>query len=330
MPGSDSEPLDLPDTWSPQRVDVEVWGGLGNRLFMLAAAFSVARKLELPLRVLTHRPTSAEQLLGGLQFDRVLAGMDRSPELSLLPPARCPGVRRGREKIRQVSQRVGIARRERLEGGRIRRHIEDGVESVRLQGYFQSLATVIRAIDFGWPVTVPVTPADAMWSLPIIEEAGTLGPTGIHIRRGDYLHAANVHRLGNPAPSFFQSALDRVGGDSRAEIWLFSDDPSDAQQLLRDRAAYIRRTFGPKDTPSEAAALAIMSATPGLVIGNSTFAWWGAFWGAHPRGVAYPRPWHDRVDGESLASPGWIPVPKQSSANTRDDLLQEGSQQACR
>lgn len=330
MPGSDSASLDLPDTWSPQRVDVEVWGGLGNRLFMLAAAFSMARKLQLPLRVLTHQPTSPGQLLGGLQVERVLAGMDRSPELSLLPPTGRSSVRKGREKIRQVSQRIGIARRERLEGGRILRHVKDGVESVRLQGYFQSLATVIRAIDFGWPVTVPVTPADAMWSLPIMEEARNFLPTGIHIRRGDYLHAVNVHRLGNPSPSYFQSALDRVGGDSRAEIWLFSDDPSDAQQLLRDRSSYIRRSFGPKDTPSEGAALAIMAATPGLVISNSTFAWWGAFWGVHPRGVAYPRPWHDRVDGESLASPGWIPVPKQASANTGDDPLQEAGQGSCR
>lgn len=307
MRGLDSPTGEVPADWQPQRVDVEVWGGLGNRLFMLSAGFILARRLRKPLRILTHRAMPLAEIVGGLDTEALFAAMPEPPEVAVLSKTRHPMATRAREKFRNLRGSAPLAPRERLHGGRIRCRAGQRAESLLVQGYFQSLHTTLSAVDLGWPTQVPMTPADAEWARGVIDGAR---PIGLHVRRGDYLQPINQRRLGGPTCSYYQAALDRLQFRQGDTTWLFSDDTASAHAFLADSHLPISRAFGPADSPSEGAALGLMASVPGLIVSNSTFAWWAAFWGAHRRGVVYPQPWHDRVDATSLPSPGWIPVPK--------------------
>jgi len=290
-------------------VAVKVWGGLGNRLFMLAAGFSVARSTNRPLVVLSHHQETLSDVVGGLDPDRLFGTLESQPRVALLPRQDHSTVVRAKQKARNVASRLHLVGEPPARGGRVRRVRTNGCESLVMEGYFQDCALVSEATTMGWPTSPPLRAEDESW-LASLSEPLQHG-VGVHVRRGDYLDKINQFRLGSPDLDYYRAALDKFPTASRTPLWLFSDDPRGATDFLSAGGVHVDRAFGPGDSPSEAAALGLMGISAGLVISNSTFSWWGAFWSKAPRGIVYPRPWHDRVDANALANPLWKAVPKR-------------------
>lgn len=291
-------------------VAVTVWGGLGNRLFMLAAGFSVARTLNRPMVVLSHHHETLSDVAGGLDVARLFGALVEQPRLELIPQRRHSIYVRGWQKARNLASQMHLIGDAPVRGGSIRRVETNGSECLVLQGYFQDLAVVRHAVDMGWPTQAPLSQADAAWltSLPTQE----LPTVGVHVRRGDYLHKINQFRLGSPDIEYYRRGLECLYSGESVALCLFSDDTADAAGFLAAGGMHVDQAFGPADSPSEAAGLALMGMMSGLVLSNSTFSWWGAFWGSPSQGVVYPRPWHDRVDAAELSHPDWIPLPKHA------------------
>jgi len=112
----------------------------------------------------------------------------------------------------------------------------------------------------------------------------------IHSRLGDYKEEANFGVLGL---DYFSKAISLLDRDNELEkIWLFSDEPESAFELMpRDVHNAIEVIGCEEDAPLE--VLRAMMSGHSFVISNSTFSWWAAFLG-NARQVVVPSPWFAR------------------------------------
>ena len=145
-------------------------------------------------------------------------------------------------------------------------------------------------------------------------EASAL-PVSVHVRRGDYLKPGTNETHGILDASFYRQALDRlesmVGRD--AEFFVFSDDPSAAEQVLSFvPCSRLTHVCGNPARPWE--DMVLMARCRHHVIANSSFSWWGAWLDRAPdKIVIAPRAWFApaglaKKDTRDLCPPGWILV----------------------
>ena len=130
----------------------------------------------------------------------------------------------------------------------------------------------------------------------------------IHVRRGDYANAVT----NNTYPLYGNNYVKRAIAEIELRMgpgipYIFSDDPDWARrQILTDReAVYISGS----DVPAWA-DLELMSSCKHNVIGNSTFAWWGAYRNLNPtKIVVAPRKWrNDAIDTSAILMDDWIAI----------------------
>ena len=99
----------------------------------------------------------------------------------------------------------------------------------------------------------------------------------LHIRRGDYLKFSNIHYIQPLA--YYEKALQQLMYMKQVDkILIFSDDIEwvQSQDLFKNPLMKIMNLEDELDT------LACMSQCKGgAICANSTFSWWGAFLGAH-------------------------------------------------
>lgn len=98
-------------------------------------------------------------------------------------------------------------------------------------------------------------------------------PLVVHVRRGDYKSESNFGLLG---AGYYENALTKIWNPKAFnKIWLFSDEPESALQVipvsLRDKVRVI-----PDLDSVPASTLELMRLGHGYVIANSSFSWWGA------------------------------------------------------
>lgn len=102
----------------------------------------------------------------------------------------------------------------------------------------------------------------------------------LHVRRGDYLEHPDIHYAQDF--SYYQTAclqlLQRVGFANLHKIYVVSDD----MDWVRSQPFFQNSLFTFYETKDELMTLALMSqCKAGAICANSTFSWWGAFLGAH-------------------------------------------------
>jgi hypothetical protein len=118
-------------------------------------------------------------------------------------------------------------------------------------------------------------------------------PLAVHVRLGDYKNLSKIY--GSVDPDYFARAIDlQMALSGEREIWLFSDEPHLARQLLgnSEHNAGIQTLLG-KLTSLE--TILIMSSCLGLVASNSTFSWWAAYLNLDKQAPAiFPRPFFAR------------------------------------
>jgi hypothetical protein len=129
------------------------------------------------------------------------------------------------------------------------------------------------------------------------------------------LHMRLTDRLGpgyRAVPrEYYRSAIRALRerhGDLR--YFVFSDDPDAAVDLLPDdlEATVVSGAL----SPSAATDLYLLSSCQHVVVGNSSFSWWGAqLQRRDDRTVVAPTPWHNagHTDARDLLPPEWIQLP---------------------
>jgi hypothetical protein len=298
---------------TPTKVLVHPVGGLGNRLFSLCAAWWLANRLSLQL-ALVPQEQAPRVVLDGFDSEFLGAHCDPGPMTGVgfarLPQSR---LKVGRARVRLGMTRLflpsALDRTSRpLSGGRVA--IEGSGEDVALtvSGFFQSWQMVDASIAAGWPACPPELIAPSEDLLRMSERQEELRPTGIHVRLGDYLHRSNRIRIGSLSASYYRTALAELPMDEGRPVWIFSDDPAAALQMITPQLK-AGSSITAVSLKGAAESMYLLSRCSQIVLANSTFSWWAARWAPSGTRVIAPSRWTRLDMGCDLVFPRWQSIP---------------------
>lgn len=186
---------------------------------------------------------------------------------------------------------------------------------ISLSGYFQSeryFHSIAENLRVWFSAREPLG-ASAAAALKRIE--ASLLPVSVHVRRGDYLKPGTHEVHGILGEAFYRQVFGHLESmiGREAEIFLFSDDPLAAEQVLSfvpgSRLNHVR---GDPERPWE--DIALMARCRHHVIANSSFSWWGAWLNPSPaKIVVAPKAWFAATElikrnTKDLYPAGWILV----------------------
>lgn len=300
-----------------RRITVNVQGGLGNQLFNLHAGLAWSLRLQVPL-VLDQR-----ELCWGSNPSRQFEL--RSFDLEAWTP---------RDVYRDVTVRAGSSRITsplgRRLSSRLRRELgirmwtpEVGFDSnfdanVRPGSHVEAYSQTFVYAEFleqrGFARRLPLVKTST-WLFDMIQRICEERVLAVHIRLGDYRQLESTH--GIPSPDYYGAALrnaqDKLG---ESKIWIFSDEPGAALDALPSSMWSEVCVVDPPSEVTPAESLALLSHASAFVIGNSTFAWWGAWMSGSDSVVIAPHPWLNGQAVKRLVPASWQQLDKNSGANT--------------
>lgn len=279
-------------------------GGLGNQLFVLAAAWEQAERLDCPLYIDTSK---------------YLNGDLRSFELGSL---KLPGTIISRESpwvdLGRRSRRFGFANRSRkLKTYRessfgYSPEIDKITPGTTIFGYFQSGHYFQNIEDR--IAELLLSCAETTGEKAILSSLERDPRVTLHVRRGDYTtaHTQSVH--GVTSGAYFERGLDLIGRVSSGyKARAFSDEPEVAERDLGHLSDI--EFFKRNSELSGPNTIKAMSMGDGMVMSNSSFSWWAAWLMSRRTSntIIAPRPW--MTSGESAADllrPDWITLDARS------------------
>jgi hypothetical protein len=302
-------------------ITVSLIGGLGNQMFQYAAGKALAERHGVPLaldisgfRNYALRPFLLDRLLVPEAIASVQAEPAERREENFTPAKWKARIDRllGKARLPKLASSPNEYREPHF-------HYDPAFEmlgpKVSLFGYFQSeryFNSIAESLRNWLSPREPLGEAAAV-ALKRIETSRL--PVSVHVRRGDYLKPGTHEVHGILGETFYRQAFDRLEGmiGRDAEIFIFSDDPAAAEQVLGfipgSRLNHVR---GDPERPWE--DMALMARCRHHVIANSSFSWWGAWLDPSPdKIVVAPRAWfaatelNKRNTGD-LYPAGWILV----------------------
>ena len=273
-------------------------GGLGNQLFILAAAWEQAERLKCDL------------LINDTHYD-----FDKNHPLQvqdLGSPASIIKLNPLTRFFIRFQNQLGLSKHNHKtyfeKSFRFSKEIFEISPGTTLVGYFQS--------EKYFP-SVGSRISNAFNTLSLSDREKELfnkypldSFISLHLRRGDYVtnpEALKVHGL--TERGYFINALHLLSVDSpNLPILVFTDNESLAKEELRGIPGLVFESLL-KDT-SDLATIAFFSRAKHAIISNSTFSWWGA-WLLNQRSksgvVIAPKPWFTStsLDSTDLLPGNW-------------------------
>jgi hypothetical protein len=281
--------------------EVVMRGGLGNQLFIFSAAAYVSNKTgNVPVFDFLHaragvanHGNSLEWLLSELGYS-----IKRRPKNLLV--AKLNVVGKGRWEA--VRSNLGHPRRTYLnENPGWVGDLTNGIEtSAPLSGYFQSHRYASEAEPQLSDLWAAIQKR-AIIGMQYKQEFESRNIAGIHIRRGDYLGTAK--NLGAVDFSKLFKTTSLLQNFQRKII--FSDDRSFAEQFSSelDCASPVPQEL---EEASDLDQLVALSGACGLVISNSSFGWWAAYFSKATH-IYAPEPWFRESESpREILPPSWF------------------------
>jgi hypothetical protein len=151
----------------------------------------------------------------------------------------------------------------------------------------------------------------------ILTEMQKTKPIVLHVRLGDY---RNNQEIGVLPTTYFNNALKLATyNDSNRPIWVFSDEPEAARNMLPLLQDYKCRFISEEMNLTAEQTLALMRFGKKFIISNSTFSWWAAALSEEKEPTVYfPNPWFATgLTPRHLIPLGWIPVERDSLNSTK-------------
>lgn len=287
-------------------------GGFGNQLFILAAAWAQADRLQCPLYVDASRYLAQDALeraketprdyeLATVDHPGILLGED-SPWFRNSP--RRPAAAR---RPLRASQRLKVYRQPSLA---FHGTVDAVTPGTTMLGYFQSWRYFDRVADrlAAALETAEKSPAEieALADLRVDETITA------HVRRGDYLTPAAALHHGIASADYFRRSLTLLreiqGVDTRVRV--FSDSP----EIVRDELNDVDNLEFAENTAAMGTVSTVIAMSRGaaFAMSNSSFSWWAAWLLSRRRPdavVIAPRPWQaDGQSGHDQLLPGWLTI----------------------
>lgn len=260
-------------------------GRLGNCLFEIAVAASLAQNMGVPYRALTCNP------------------------IILNEPDNCLLVDYLKKFQKSILRRIDfedIYPQNATEYNEINFSYDPLPlqDNLILKGFFQSEKY------FDEKLVRHLFEIDAETETYIREKYGhilQLKPVAINVRRGDYLKVEYKHPVCRM--SYFDKAMTYF--EEGTPFLIISDDIAWCKRHFKGNNLYFI------DNEPPLIDLYLQSMCAHNVISNSTFSWWGAWLNPNPdKKVIYPSPWfgvstrkRKAYDTKDLCPDSWIPVP---------------------
>jgi hypothetical protein len=272
--------------------------GLGNQLFIYAAALEQARRLGVGIEVdtswygtQTKRIYAIDKLFGASLHQAHSSKFRRVLERALRPVKKSGQALEFKEKSRHFQPEIFKIRR-----------------GTKIVGYFQSVKYFPSVGgEIAKSIRNVIVSANEQ---AVIDDVASKPFIAIHVRRGDYLtesHTREIHGL--TTKDYYEASLKMIGG-KRNPCIVFTDSPKETEEELGDISDLIfdSRVF----SLGELATLKLMSLASGIVISNSSFSWWAAYTMNHfdsGSTVISPRPWSKEIYfNEELIDRRWWSV----------------------
>jgi hypothetical protein len=282
------------------KFDVTMRGGLGNQFFIFSAAIYVS-KLTGKIPVFDFLDARAGVANHGNSIEGYLQKLGYKTKLrpKNLLLAKIFVVLRHRQSL--FSRKLGLNRGDylHLNPGWVGDLGEMRTAKGPLSGYFASYKYAFQARDELlelWSEIVDSCPTGARFR----NEFSRSRVLGLHARRGDYLTTAK----GIGAIDF--EAIIESGSSilNQSNVMVFSDDMGFVDAMSR-RFENISKIPDELQGASDIDQMVALSGSKSLVISNSTFSWWAAFFSRNA--VVYaPDPWC-RTDDDpiEILPPDW-------------------------
>lgn len=275
-----------------------VAGGLGNQLFILAAAWEQAERLGVPLALDTSH--------FGVKGTRTLELQMLETPARVLPRSESwASIRLSAERVLPVPTRWGRVFLERTPDAYMPA-IERIHEGTTIVGYFQSgrYSSRVRDRILEAMRAQPTTPAES----DLLERMAAEPAVTVHLRRGDYL-AVSADRQLIASIHYVRRALSLLGAlGVRLPLRVFSDSVNLVKQELGEDAEGVE--FVDARALGTYATINAMALGHAMVMSNSSFSWWAATLLRTTRPdatVIAPRPWNSSGTAKAdMLEPDWI------------------------
>lgn len=248
--------------------------GLGNTLFEISAAYSIARTLNLPMRWV-WRPSKLRE------FDLKHFGFAENPYIEY--PMLMMKAGQGSRALRDKAIKLIAESKERFCG---------------ISCPFQDEKCFIDHADEIREMFKPM-----VTGFPLPNPEGTT-PVGVQVRRGDYVKHP---RLNVTTPEYFLGAMQWMRRHIKNPHFIIvSDDPHYCHKIFEKE---LDATVMP--TQSSIEGLRTLASCKAHIISNSTFGWWGA-WLGETGPVVTPEHWHHMPGSYGNWNPvpdRWIKLP---------------------
>jgi hypothetical protein len=177
----------------------------------------------------------------------------------------------------------------------------------RLKGNFQSLEIISAAIELGSISELELRKQSSSLkdALDLLELGDSLA---IHVRLTDYLKDATSNLLSS---NYYGSAFEEANlGKDFKHVWMFSDDIELAKSILPQTIVGKVTNFVSEKDFSDAESLLLMSKFDSLIISNSTFSYFSAFYGKSGMTVFAPNIWFmdDQMEIKLEYPHDWIEI----------------------
>jgi len=273
-------------------------GGLGNQLFVLAAAWEQSTRLDCPLYIDASKFLTKEIrsfALNNLELPGIVLGEESTWDGS-------DSHRHARRPFRFQKRQVIFTERSFGFDATINRI----VPGTTIVGYFQSPKYFTHVAQKMQALLETHKPTSSEQT--ILDELRSSSYLSMHVRRGDYLDPKVREVHGMTAARYFVKARKFLSHEFPGmDALIFSDSVDYVREELRAEKGV--RYFDRTDSLGEMSTLHAMAGGQGFVMSNSTFSWWGAWLMSMSKecSIIAPRPWF--ASGEStsdLLAPDWL------------------------
>ena len=258
-------------------------GGLGNQLFVAAAAMSLSKNLNCRAYISMINIDQAHQNTGAdirrLNFRRSLF-VSSHPLLYIL--VRITNTRHEQARLKRLANRFKISFEDRLD----HQTNIDALVKIRtkyprnkviiIEGYFQ---------DFSYANDIKLN-QDHIIDDRKMDGDKNVNYCAVHVRLGDMLRYKSS--LGVLSEDYYKQAIKLVKSKSELEIQIVSDDFESALIMLPDLASNFDYVLAIKERQDSLLGFYRILDAKAVVVSNSTYSCWAAFLSKKAESVVAP------------------------------------------
>jgi hypothetical protein len=263
----------------PSKLIPRIYGGLGNQLFIYAAARRLA---------LVNRAELVLDDISGFAYDDVYRRHYQLDHFSI--PCRKANLAERLEPLSRVRRYLKRKWNQRLPFEKRTYLVQEGVNfdprllhfklqgTVYLEGYWQS-EDYFKDVADTLRQELQITPPTDAANLFMAEQIRGCMAVAVHVRFFDEPHVIGMN---NAPGDYYSSAIDTMERLApTAHYFIFSDQPAVARDripLPYSRVTLVAHNLGDENAYAD---LWLMTQCQHFIIANSTFSWWGAWLAAN-------------------------------------------------